>query len=301
MNTTNQNQIDPILQEVLKRQAGLISNSIIGKTVLAIGLGAGGQFVKDLAKHGVGNIVGVEFDHVELHNVSRTPYTFTDGLYNRPKVECMNDLIASHAPFTDYTAINANYCELNEEQREFLITSADLVLYMADSFEAAKLLNEDILRYNRPAIFIGIHHNGTSGRIIPVIPGVTPCYRCVARDRYEAENNEEIVDLVGGSCTLADVKFIDAIALKIALALLERDEDSLYGDYGRKLIAEKRSEIIVRTDPTSGFGNELWDALLEDLPDNPKNYASELKQEALFAMDSIWLKTEARDDCECCK
>lgn len=300
MNHSNPINLDPIQSEQLKRQEGLISKNIINKSILGIGLGGGAQFIIDLCKHGVSTVTAIDFDNTEIHNTARTAYGFADGLQNRPKVECLNDLIIQHAPFTDYYGINASYCELSDDERRSLIQNADLVIYTADSFEAAKLLNEDILRYGCPAIFIGIHHNGFSGRIIPVIPGVTPCYRCIAHDRYEAEANQEVVDLAGESCTLADVKFIDAIALKVALAILERDEDSAYGEFGRRLIESQRHEIIVRTDPIQGFGNDLWDALLGDLPDSPKAYASELKEAALFAMDSIWLKSSPREDCQCC-
>ena len=177
-----------------------------------------------------------------------------------------------------------------------------MILYLADSFDAAKQANLDSLAYQIPAVFVGIHAQGFSGRIIWQVPGVTNCYRCIAHERYEAVYDDaDSLDLVGGRCALADVKIIDAIALKIALGLLERNEESIYGRWGRRLIKSQRQEIIVRTDPVEGYGNTLWDAVLEDLPESPQDYAQELKDNALFAMDSVWLKAEPLPGCACFK
>ena len=50
-----------------------------------------------------------------------------------------------------------------------------------------------------------------------------------------------------------------------------------------------RNDIVVRCDPEYGWGNALWDALLGDLPTEPRDYARELRDVALLTMDTIWL------------
>jgi len=291
-----------IRQELFKRQDGIVSSSLSEMAVAAIGMGAGSQMSVELCKHGVGHLAAVEFDNAELHNNVRTAYAFEDCLNGRSKLDCFRELLRQQAPLTQFLGIEANYCELTEEERAALYRQCDLILFMADSFEAARMVNEDSLKYGVPAIFIGIHALGLSGRIVWQVPGITTCYECVALERFlEASiEGDEAVDLPGGSCVLADVKLIDAVALKIVLALLDAGNETVYGRLGTRLLAEKRNEIIVRTDPTEGFGNVLWNALLEDLPANPKPYADELKSNALFAMDTIWLPTQCTHGCENC-
>jgi len=287
-------------EQIYCRQQGLISANIAKRSIGTVGAGAGSQLILDMAKHGVGSITSVDFDVVEPHNVPRTAYYFSDGLCRRPKVEALDRILREHCPMTEFNGVPSNYCELPEEERHRLFSKCDLLVYLADDFEAAALMCEDARALRIPAIFVGIQAQGLSGRIIYQIPDLTPCYRCVAHDRYEAELSvPEQLNLLGGECTLADVKFIDAVALKTALAILERREDTVYGAMGRALLKDGRNEIIVRTDPVKGFGSELWDAVLEDLPSEPKNYAQELRQQALFAMDTAWLKTEYRPDCDC--
>ena len=61
-----------------------------------------------------------------------------------------------------------------------------------------------------------------------------------------------------------------------------------------------RNDIIVRCDPAYGWGNAMWDAVLADLPATPKPYAQDLKDAALFAMDSLWLRGEFDPTCPVC-
>ena len=288
--------------QLLKRQVGLISAAIQQRKVVAIGTGAGSQLLLDLGKQGLGEITGIDFDYPEIHNISRTAYRFTDAMQNRPKVECLAELMKEQCPITQFKGLARNYCELTREERDAIFKGCDLILYLADSFEAAAQVNQDSLHYGIPAVFVGIHEQGHSGRILWQIPGQSPCYYCMAQERYQAHAAGEVgLDLDGGNCTLTDVKIIDAIALKITLGLLERDQDSAYGRWGRRLIESQRNEIIIRTDPVEGFGNTLWEAILDDLPESPKPYAEELQKHAFFAMDSLWLKTDYLPNCECSK
>jgi hypothetical protein len=121
------------------------------------------------------------------------------------------------------------------------------------------------------------------------------------------------------------------VAPKLGVALLERGHDSAMDRFFERLLPEwrqngddganstavlestrsaqaalgaeelrPRSEVILRTSPDYGFGNLLWNAILSDLPTEPKAYASELKDEALFALDSVWLLTRRAPDCPDC-
>jgi hypothetical protein len=81
--------------------------------------------------------------------------------------------------------------------------------------------------------------------------------------------------------------------------------DALYDQFNltgtsHVIVISGRNEIIVRTTPDYEYGGILWDAILSDLPTEPKPFAQELQQEAFFAMDTLWLKTEYLAGCPDC-
>ena len=106
-------------------------------------------------------------------------------------------------------------------------------------------------------------------------------------------------DLVGAHGLLVDVQCIDMVALKVAVALLERGENLAMGHFFRNM--GQRNEIIVRTSPEYAYGDLLWNAILRDLPTTPKPYAQELREQVLYAMDTVWLTTEYLPDCPDCR
>ena len=77
-----------------------------------------------------------------------------------------------------------------------------------------------------------------------------------------------------------------------------RGQDSAIGKFFSRMAG--RNDVIIRCDPGYEWGGRMWDALLGDLPKEPKDFAQELKEAALFAMDSIWIRGEYDPDCPDC-
>ena len=181
-----------------------------------------------------------------------------------------------------------------------MFQNVDLVVAGTDQFSAQAMINEVVVRKKIPAVFIGVHAGAEGGRIVWYVPGTTPCYRCVAKDRYAAADsgNGNALNLAGASGSIFDCQFIDMVAAKIGIAILERGQDSTLGRFFAAMAA--RNDVIVRCDPEYQWGGALGDALLNDLPNSPKEYARELKERALFAMDTIWLKSEFDHGCPVC-
>jgi hypothetical protein len=127
------------------------------------------------------------------------------------------------------------------------------------------------------AVFVGLHEGARGGRIVWSVPGETPCYRCVAADRYAAhdERGADATDLPGGVGLLVDVQIVDMLAAKIALAILERGTSSAAGRFFASMGG--RTEVIIRTSREYEYGQILWDAVLGDLPDSPKPSAAEIE------------------------
>lgn len=288
----------PSPSEYYRRTEGLLSDAFHGRGVLAVGCGAGSYMLEKLARMGPGLIRLVDPDIVEPVNLTRTAFAIPD--IGRQKVEALASRIADVNPFVRTETLAADLCALPQEELSQLLQGVDLIIAGTDHFPAQALMNRLSQDTGIPVVFIGIHEAARGGRVIWSVPGETPCYRCVAHERFEdfGTNGLAMTDLAGQHGLLVDIQLIDMIALKAALAILDRNSLSACGRFYDSM--RGRTEIIVRTSPEYGFGRLLWNALLSDLPTEPKPYASELEQDAFLAMDSVWLRTTRRTGCPDC-
>lgn len=145
-------------------------------TVLVVGCGALGSMSADLmARAGVGCLRLVDRDVVELTNLQRQPlYDEHDVESGTPKalaaknrLEEINSSIRIEAFVDDIDAANI----------EQIAEGCDLIVDGLDNFEARYLLNDLSTATNRPWIYGGAV--GTTGMSAAIIPGRTPCLRCL--------------------------------------------------------------------------------------------------------------------------
>lgn len=288
-----------LLTEYTKRQKGLISDSFREKTILFIGLGAGSYMAEKIARLNPACIKTCDFDIVEASNLSRTSYTVKD--IGHLKVSAFERRIRSVNPLIKVLSFTTSLTDMTQAELDELFDGVDLVVGGTDNFDAQSLVNTEAIRHKIPAIFIGIHARGEGGRVIWCLPGKTGCYRCAVPERYEAAESpteQHELNLDGMVGTIIDGQFIDMVALKVAVAILERGQDSHYGRFYHQM--KDRNDIVVRCHPNYDWGTQLWDALLADLPSTPKDYAQELKEEAFFAMDTVWLRGRHDPSCPLC-
>ena len=280
------------------RTIGLLSPAFHQRRVVAVGCGAGSYFLEKLARLGPAEIHLIDPDRVEIPNLARTAYALAD--VGCLKVEALAAHIRMINPFVTVSSYARDICTFTDAERDQLLAGTDLLIAGTDFFPAQALLNTWSQQAYIPIVFIGIHEQAQGGRIIWTVPGATPCYRCIAQERYVsfAEAGTAQTDLAGAHGLLVDIQFIDTIALKISAALLERGQESALGRFFSAM--GRRNEITVRMSPEYGYGAQLWDALLSDLPATPKPYAQELKDQILLAMDTIWLATEYLAGCPDC-
>jgi len=283
------------------RLAGVVSDEFHTKTILVVGVGAGAYMVEKMARLRPRKIKICDFDVVAVANLSRTLYTMADALAARPKALALAHRIEEVNPLVKVKPYVASITEMTESELDELFEGVDLVIGGTDRLAAQDMINRQAVARGKPAVFIGIHAGAQGGRVIWTVPGETPCYRCVARDRFEAAENGqgENVDLTAARGSLLDCQFIDMLAAKVAVAILERGQNSAMGRFFKAMSG--RNDIVVRCDPDPAYwGNQLLDVLLGDLPTEPKDYARELKETAFLTMDSLWLKGEYDPECPVC-
>lgn len=282
------------------RLSGIVSSHFHDKTILVVGIGAGSDLAVKLARLGPKELRLVDPDRVEVSNLCRTFYTKDD--LGDLKVEALARHIRRANPFVRVTTYGEDITTLGRDRLPTLVAGVDLIIAGTDELKAQAYLNRLSLMFQMPAVFIGVHERARGGVIVWTIPGSTPCYRCVAAQRFRSgENGGGAPDLHATAGSLLDVCFVDVIAGKIAVSLLERGEDSEFGQFGGRL-STSRTQIIVRTHPEYVWNNgvNIFDVILSDLPTAPKAYAEELRQSAFFALDTLWLPTARDPHCPDC-
>src|SRR5262252_1781865 len=132
--------------------------------VLLIGLGALGTVAADqLVRAGVGFLRMIDRDFVELSNLQR------QSLFDEEDIQ--KNLPKAIAAETKLRRINSSV------QIEDCIDDVDLVLDAVDNFETRFVVNDACAKHDKPWIYTAAV--GSYGLVMPVIPGKTPCLRCL--------------------------------------------------------------------------------------------------------------------------
>lgn len=144
--------------------------------VLLVGCGAlGGVIAEMLTRAGVGMLTLVDRDVVELTNLQRQVlFDEADAAAGAPKaiaarrrLKAINSEVTVRAYVDDFNASNA----------EQFIAGVDVILDGLDNYETRYLLNDLAVKQGVPLIHGGAV--GTTGTAMTIVPGVTPCLRCI--------------------------------------------------------------------------------------------------------------------------
>ena len=145
-------------------------------TAAIVGCGALGTVQASLlARAGTGTIHLIDRDYVEVSNLQRQLlYTETDARESMPKAEAARrHLLEANSG----VQIEAHVSDLNPENIEELLGSADVILDATDNFETRYLINDFSVRAGVPWIYGAAV--GSYGIAMPVLPGDSACLRCV--------------------------------------------------------------------------------------------------------------------------
>lgn len=189
--------------------------------VLLIGLGGlGSPAAMYLAASGVGHLVLVDFDHVELSNLQRQ-VIHSSADVGRDKVESARDRVTALNPEVKVTTLAY---VLDDDELAGEIGKSDVVVDASDNFETRFVLNALCYRAGRPLVSgAAIRMEGHVGVFDPRDPK-SGCYRCL----YSDESGEgEACSRVGVLAPLLGI--IGSIQATEALKLIVGTGRSLAG------------------------------------------------------------------------
>jgi adenylyltransferase/sulfurtransferase len=163
---------------------------LLGSTALVLGCGALGSLIADLlARAGVGHLVIVDRDLIELTNLQRQVlFDEQDVADAIPKAEAAKRRIARVNSQVKVTAI---VDDLNHGNIERYAAGSDILVDGLDNFEARYLANDFAVKHGVPYIYGGAV--GTVGAAFAILPHsvkgdtpweagtgtATPCLRCL--------------------------------------------------------------------------------------------------------------------------
>ena len=181
----------PSAENMFSRSKGILEGDILrDKRVMIVGLGSfGSQIAIELAKAGVGSFALMDFDRVELHNLSRHTATVND--LGRLKTNVIREAILGKNPYArvDRFAvdINADLPLLYDE-----VGKADLVICATDNNTSRFNLSKALVEKGKVGIFGRAITRAEGGDVFRYRPG-GPCYCCLVGEGDLQE--EEITDV----------------------------------------------------------------------------------------------------------
>jgi adenylyltransferase/sulfurtransferase len=195
----NDEQLLRYSRQILLKEVGYEGQErLLQARVLIIGLGGlGSPVAMYLAAAGIGQLVLVDFDEVEISNLQRQVVHGTADI-GRPKVESARDTLQALNPDIAVSVINK---KLDQAALAEAVAGSDVVVDCSDNFSTRFMINQACADAGRPLV---------SGAAIRMEGQVTvfhherpdsPCYRCLYREIEDqpetCSNNGVLAPLVG--------------------------------------------------------------------------------------------------------
>jgi len=163
------------------RVEGWRQDKLTESTVMIVGVGAiGCEVAKNLALMGVGRLVLVDNDVVEVSNLSRQ-MLFIDEDIGKPKAKAAAEKLAEMNPWVKVEAYYEDVRELDLK----LFEESDVLCSCLDNWPVRRWLNSVAIELDKPLVDAAME--GMYANLQVVIPGKTACLECHGEDLIPKE------------------------------------------------------------------------------------------------------------------
>lgn len=215
---------DRYSRQILFREIGREGQErLLASRVLLVGCGAlGAAHAEMLARAGVGFLRIVDRDFIEFTNLQRqTLFKESDAAERLPKAIAAKNRIAE---INSEIEVDAVIADVNNSNIESLIDGCDLVIDGTDNFQVRYLLNDACVKNGVTWIYgAAVSSYGTT---MTIIPGKTPCLRCIFDEKPDA-GSSPTCDTAG--VIMPIIATVSATQVAEALKILVGDTASLHG------------------------------------------------------------------------
>jgi molybdopterin/thiamine biosynthesis adenylyltransferase len=145
-----------------------------GATVLISRIGGvGGSAALQLAAAGIGRMILAHAGNVRLNDLNRQLLMTTDWI-GKPRVDSAARRLRELNPHVEIEVVDENVSEANAAS---LVNRCDAVVSAAPLFAERLLLNREAVRQRKPLVDSAMYE--LEGRVTTVLPGRSPCLRCL--------------------------------------------------------------------------------------------------------------------------
>jgi adenylyltransferase/sulfurtransferase len=204
---------------------------LLDGSAAVVGLGGlGSPVAMYLAAAGVGRLVLIDFDVVEISNLQRQIIHTTADL-RRPKVESARDRLTALNPGTRIDLVNE---KLDDAGLDEVISGVDVVLDGTDNFTTRFAVNRACYRQRKPLVSgaairfegqVSVYHPGRED---------SPCYQCLYRDVGEVAQTcaetgvvAPLLGIIGSVQALEALKILAGVGTDLTGRLLLLDALSM--------------------------------------------------------------------------
>lgn len=175
--------------------------------VLVVGVGGlGSPAATYLAAAGVGKLILVDPEVVELSNLNRQVLHWTPDL-GRDKVESAAEKLRKLNPHVEVVAVKRRIEALEDALK--LVREADVVVDCLDNWRTRFLLNEACVKLGKPLVHAAVR--ALYGQLMVVKPGEGPCLRCLVPEEPPQEERIPVAGPTPG--VLGALEAVEALKL----------------------------------------------------------------------------------------
>ena len=207
-----------IRQEIFK-EIGKKGQEKLRKSSVAIaGIGAlGSNTAELLARAGVGKLILIDRDVVELSNLQRQRLFDEDDI-GKPKALAAKEHLSK---INHDIEINSVIDDLNLENIGKIIKDVDLILDCTDNLETRFLINDFCIRNKIPFVYSSAV--GGKGYVFDIIPTKTPCLRCFLKEAAQLDTCETVGVLNTITALISPIQVNEAIKILLNKNNIEKN------------------------------------------------------------------------------
>jgi len=185
----------------LEGQARLRASRVVVAGVGGLGCAAATY----LACAGVGHIVLVDHETVELSNLNRQSLHWESDVGTK-KVTSAAEKLRSLNPSVEVVVLDAR---ITADNARDLIRGANAVIDGMDNYEARSAVNRAAVLEGVPFVHGGVW--GFNGQVTTIVPGESPCFACVYPEKPEEHSPVPVLGVTPG--LIGTLQAMEAIKL----------------------------------------------------------------------------------------
>ena len=227
------------IRQQIFREIGKKGQEKLGKsTVAVVGIGAlGSNSAELLARAGIGSLILIDRDVVELSNLQRQRL-FDENDVGKPKALAAKEHLAK---INSEIKIEFLIDDLNFENiGKIFNRKPDLILDCTDNLETRFLINDFSVKNEIPFIYSSAV--GSKGYVFDIIPGKTPCLRCFLKEAAQLDTCETAGVLNAITSLISTMQASEAIKI-----LLNKKFMPFHHEKHMKIVAIKyyQAELLI--------------------------------------------------------